>query len=215
MEVKHAVECPTTEYLCAAAKASRADVRRERLIDTARLLFSERGFHATGMAQIARRSGIAVGQIYRDFANKEEIVAEIVERDLSTYLDGEALRLAHETGDVAGVRSWIVGFVTGDEKDSEHRLVAEIIAESSRNHRIARIFQRVQTMLRERLECSLAVLAPEQAKAARRALLAEMILTLSAGVFHRRLADPDTLHPSLLDALTQSIQRELDTLVST
>ncbi|WP_443018235.1 helix-turn-helix domain-containing protein [Sphingobium sp. TKS] len=42
---------------------------------TTRDLFVKRGFHQTGMAQIASSSGIAVGQIYRDFANKEAIIA--------------------------------------------------------------------------------------------------------------------------------------------
>ena len=58
-----------TEMLhCGMEKApSRADLRRSHLLETARQLFAERGFHQTGMAQIAAASGIKVGQIYRDF----------------------------------------------------------------------------------------------------------------------------------------------------
>ena len=55
-------------------------------MDVARTLFTEQGFHRTGVAQIAAASGIKVGQIYRDFADKEAIVAAIVESDLAAFL---------------------------------------------------------------------------------------------------------------------------------
>ena len=75
---------------------TRAEARREKLIEAARALFAENGFHATGMAEIARRSGIAVGQIYRDFAGKEDIVAEIVTRDCALFLSAATLKNAIE-----------------------------------------------------------------------------------------------------------------------
>ena len=80
-------------FCCTAP--SRADARRDKLLDAARTLFAERGFHSTGVAQIASASGVKVGQIYRDFANKEEIVAAIAVRDLEQFLaeDEEALQL--------------------------------------------------------------------------------------------------------------------------
>ena len=50
---------------CAALGRSRAQQRRDKVVDVARRLFASQGFHATGMAQIAKESGVAVGQIYR------------------------------------------------------------------------------------------------------------------------------------------------------
>jgi len=44
--------------------AERANARRERIMASARRLFLINGFHATGVAQIARESGVAVGQLY-------------------------------------------------------------------------------------------------------------------------------------------------------
>ncbi len=75
-----------------ACRATRADDRRRHLIDVARKLFTEHGFHATGVAQIAAASGIRVGQIYRDFSGKEDIVAAIVAEDVAAFLD-EDVRL--------------------------------------------------------------------------------------------------------------------------
>jgi AcrR family transcriptional regulator len=84
----------TDSELCSALTENRADARRRHLVDTARKLFIENGFHATGMAQISEQSGIAVGQIYRDFACKEEIVAAIVSRDCAQLMDAKQLEAA-------------------------------------------------------------------------------------------------------------------------
>ena len=88
-------------------RGEKANARREKVVQAARVLFAEQGFHATGMAAISQASGVLVGQIYRDFANKEAIVAAIVERDLDEYLrEGEL----HETcacDDPAALRAWV------------------------------------------------------------------------------------------------------------
>lgn len=192
---------------------TKAEARRERLIATARVLFAEHGFHATGIAQIARRSGVAVGQIYRDFANKEEIVAAIVERDLSASLDDEALRRAVDGGDATAVRQWVRHFLSSDKDETTTALVAEIVAEQSRNERIAVIFHTVQERLRTSIAGALEVLAPEPAKAPRREMLCEMILTISAGLFHRRLGAREPLKAALVATLSRSVEREMDALV--
>ena len=42
---------------CCGLPADRAATRRRRIIEAARSLFVANGFHATGVAQIARESG--------------------------------------------------------------------------------------------------------------------------------------------------------------
>lgn len=197
--------------LFACNRVSRADARREKLICAARTLFADHGFHNTGIAQIARHSGVLVGQIYRDFASKEEIVAEIVERDLDLFLADGELCAAIEAQDAAAVRGWIRHFVEGNSV-ADHRLVAEIIAESVRNDRIGAIFRGLQDRLSSRIHGALEMLAPEPAKQRARTVLAEVILTISAGLFHRRLGQPD-LDPTLIRALAATLDRELDALI--
>ena len=46
---------------------------RARIIEAAKTLFVERGYHGTTMRQIAGAAGIALGGIYNHFATKEEI----------------------------------------------------------------------------------------------------------------------------------------------
>ncbi|WP_425442542.1 TetR/AcrR family transcriptional regulator [Sphingomonas lenta] len=197
---------------CCVGGVSRAELRRRKLIDTARKLFIANGFHATGIAQIARESGIAVGQIYRDFASKEEIVAALVEVDCGAYMDGETLDAAIRAGDAESVRTWLHHFVEPDEDLEEGRLFAEIVAESSRNERIAAIFTTLQDRLKAKIVSAIALLAPGEGLAERRGALADLITALSLGLLHYRLLRPTVDAGALAQALREVIDRELAAL---
>ena len=54
------------------------ELRRE-IIDAAFDCFAERGYHATGIADIAARLGIGHGTFYRYFENKRDIVGHVVD----------------------------------------------------------------------------------------------------------------------------------------
>jgi TetR/AcrR family transcriptional regulator, cholesterol catabolism regulator len=64
-----------------AARTPRQDNRREQLLDAAARLFSERGFHATSMRDIAKLVGMLSGSIYYHFESKEEML-------LAVYAEG-------------------------------------------------------------------------------------------------------------------------------
>lgn len=197
------------------APPSRAEARREKVIETARTLFAENGFHNTGIAQIAKHSGVFVGQIYRDFSNKEDIVAAIVARDLEIFLDDNPLRQAALAGDAIAVREWIAEFVASDTKDDDQcKVIADILAESTRNERIATIVGTLQDRMQETIADALAVLAPDAEQEPRRLLLTEVILTISAGVFHRRLMQAGAIDPTVITALRYMINREIDALIA-
>ena len=50
---------------------------QQRIAAAALHLFAERGVDATPMPMIAERGGVAVGSLYRYYANKEELVARL------------------------------------------------------------------------------------------------------------------------------------------
>lgn len=197
---------------CRGERSSRADLRRRKLIETARTLFIRNGFHATGIAQIARESGIAVGQIYRDFSAKEDIVAALVEEDCGRFMDVGALDAALANGDSDAVRAWLRHFVDPDDDRDGDRMFAEIVAEASRNDRVAAIFVGLQDGFRSNLLAALAILAPGEEAASRRAMLADTIMTLSIGLLHHRLIRPTLDVPALAGALRALIDREVDAL---
>ncbi|WP_353940923.1 TetR/AcrR family transcriptional regulator [Streptomyces sp. HUAS MG91] len=56
--------------------ATRPRNRRQLIVDAAGRLFSERGFHAASMEEIAARVGITAAALYRHFPNKYALFAE-------------------------------------------------------------------------------------------------------------------------------------------
>ena len=194
---------------------TRADARRDRVQCAARRLFADHGFHNTGIAQIARESDVLVGQLYRDFASKEDIVIAIVESDMRDFLPDVELAAALAADDHAAIRDWVTGFVACDEKGGiDHRVIAEIIAEAARSERVAAVVTRIHRGFRDHLLAALERLAPGAARAARREMLAEVVLTISSGVFQRRLTPGDTMTGEVVAALVDGIQRRIDALAA-
>lgn len=59
-----------------------SDVRVRQILDAAQLEFSERGFAAARMDDIARRSGLSKGGLYAHFASKDEVFEALLTRSL-------------------------------------------------------------------------------------------------------------------------------------
>lgn len=205
---------PDVNFCCDAPK-KKAELRRDRVIAASRKLFIENGFHATGIAQIAKESGIAVGQLYRDFSAKEEIVAAIVSADCCTFMAADSLRTAIAAGDSQLVRNWIHQFIMAEDEEDDPdgaRLFAEIVAEAGRNARIAAIFRGVDDDVRALLLTALEMLAPGDAVAERRAVLADMIGTMALGMLHQQLIRRDFDGAPLARSFAVSVDREIDAM---
>jgi AcrR family transcriptional regulator len=77
-------------------KALPRQATRERILDAALGVFSEKGFHVATMDEVADRAGVGKGTLYRYFANKEALFNELVRQRLEeletkarTILDGQ------------------------------------------------------------------------------------------------------------------------------
>jgi len=168
-------------------RVRRAAARRERILDTARTLFIDHGFHSTGIAAIAKESDIAVAQLYRDFPSKEDIVAAIVEHDCQELIRSQELKAAIDAQNLVAVRAWLDRLFAQIKDDGHDRMFIEIIAESSRNPRISSVFKSLELTLREHILEALNVLAPGDTLTAQRGNLAHLIMVLSVGLLHHRL----------------------------
>lgn len=79
------------------AKKRDPDRKREKIFDSALMVFSKSGFHEATMDEIATSSGVAKGTLYRYFKSKEDLLDsllkeksdEIVSRLSGIFLDGE------------------------------------------------------------------------------------------------------------------------------
>lgn len=196
-----------------AGRAGRAAARREQLVSVARRLFAQQGFHGTGVAQLAAESGIKVGQIYRDFVDKEAIVAAIVESDLAVFLNDQDMTRAIETRDIPALREWLREFLRCGSDGDPDPLFAEIMAEAARNARIRTIAHTINRSVSGALMRVLTALVPGESHAEERSRLCDMILTMSAGVLYRRIGDPDFEEAETHRRLTAVLDAHIDALV--
>lgn len=192
----------------ATAKPSspRFDERRAQIIAVARTLFIERGFHATGVAQIAATAGFAIQQLYRDFINKAGLVAAIVETDTNILFDKieRAREFAYNTPD--GFEQWMLSLLITISQDyARHsKLFLEIQAEAARNENIARIVRTMDERLRAALVDALVHFAPQQS-AHNLEAAADLILLSIFGLNGRLAAHPKVDIQALVGRLSGAI----------
>lgn len=68
---------------------------RDRIIDTARRLFWEQGFNATGVAQILQEAKVRSGSLYYFFPTKDDLLLAVLEK-YKILLDPEVVRPVFE-----------------------------------------------------------------------------------------------------------------------
>jgi len=82
---------------------------REEIVEAAFDCFSERGYHETGVADIARRVGIGHGTFYRHFENKRDILDHVIDQAIGRALGALTEENAPDaTADVEEYRAQVV-----------------------------------------------------------------------------------------------------------
>ncbi|MFI6701000.1 TetR/AcrR family transcriptional regulator [Streptomyces sp. NPDC050509] len=79
-----------------------APTRREQILKQAARLFAERGFHGVGVDEIGAAVGISGPGLYRHFAGKDAMLAELLVGISGRLLDGGRLRVREANGAEAG-----------------------------------------------------------------------------------------------------------------
>lgn len=133
------------------AHSDRAQARRQQVLEAAAECFRRRGFHAASMAEIAKTAGMSPGHIYNLFENKDDIIAAIVERDCEEVL----ARIAEfkQEGDL--LQKMLAATEQAIDKHSEvseAALQLEVLAEASRNPRLAAVVYRSETLVNQRAQ---------------------------------------------------------------
>jgi TetR/AcrR family transcriptional regulator len=116
----------TDAGLRAARRQEKDRVAREHLLDAAEQVFGRKGFHAATLKEVAERAEFSVGAIYGFFEGKDDLFAQVLERQ------GDALLLRQQEA-VAGARSAL---------DKLHRLVEVQLDYFRERPDFYRLFQR-------------------------------------------------------------------------
>lgn len=82
-------------------RTRRKEARPAEIVEAALALFTERGFAATKLEDVASRAGIGKGTIYLYFATKEELFRAVVRQRLVPNLNAIEAMVAEHTGSSA------------------------------------------------------------------------------------------------------------------
>jgi len=77
-------------------RAAQAEATRAVLIDAARRLFGEKGFHATATLEIVSAAGVTRGALQHHFPRKEDLFRAVFEQAAKEIVQGAADRVAVE-----------------------------------------------------------------------------------------------------------------------
>jgi AcrR family transcriptional regulator len=106
-------------------RTRRPEERRGEILDAALDLFSERGYHATGVADIAAELNMSHGTFYNYFNSKRDLVEQMI--------DGAEARIAEWVGAPAQTEA------LGDYRAEAQRLVGGVLRVIHGDPRLARL----------------------------------------------------------------------------
>jgi AcrR family transcriptional regulator len=84
------------------SQAERREETREHVLAAAARVFARRGFHATSLEAIAEEAGYSRGAVYYNFADKEELFLELLDRRCAERAQDLRAALADVDDDVEG-----------------------------------------------------------------------------------------------------------------
>ncbi|NCA70278.1 MAG: TetR/AcrR family transcriptional regulator [Sphingobacteriia bacterium] len=187
---------------------TRAEHRRQQILQAAATCFVREGFHGTSMAKISKAAGMSPGHIYHFFESKESIIAALVELQLE-----RSLEIVHQIESADDLHRAMIERVEAglDERTDldTAALALEILAEAARNPAVAAIVRAADRSKRERLG--------ELHAAARRArgldptaetVVTEVVMALFEGLSARAISHPE-LDKNALLPLLQRVLRAL------
>lgn len=88
--------------------SAKKNSKRERIIEAASLLFSERNFHEVMMTDVAQKASIAKGTLYNYYNSKEDLYFSIMLIRMENLISSLKKRIANETTELTALHSYII-----------------------------------------------------------------------------------------------------------
>lgn len=177
--------------------------RREHILDAAERCFARAGFHRTTMQDICKEAGVSPGALYVYFANKEDLIAGICERDRADFAERFA-QLA-EAPDFMEALEQLGNHYFEQEPAYKKLMCIEIGLESTRNPRVGEIQRSVDAFVLQSFQALFQRLKDEGRIAPELTIpeLVQVFMTIGDGLFWRRAVDPAFDSRSALPAMLQ------------
>jgi AcrR family transcriptional regulator len=138
-------------------QAERREETREQLLVAAGRVFAKRGFHGTSLDAVAEEAGFSRGAVYYNFADKEELFLELLDRrcaeraqDLRELFAGEEDDVATTSRQAQVAAQQALDAMTGDPE--WRALYLEFLAQAARDPGFRRRFSKRTSEMRGALE---------------------------------------------------------------
>jgi AcrR family transcriptional regulator len=118
----------------------RFEARQRHVREAALACFKRKGFHQASMADICAEAAMSPGNLYRYYDSKEAIIAAICEED-RRQLTGRLERLGRSSNLFDAMLD-LAGEAMNARDPGKSKFSCEILAEATRNERIAEIVRR-------------------------------------------------------------------------
>jgi AcrR family transcriptional regulator len=105
---------PATAAPADAPRSARREATRQRLLDAARTVFAERGAFGATVEEICDRAGYTRGAFYSNFADMDDVLDALIEREharLLEHLDASVAVIEREMATVTDLTTALGGFV--------------------------------------------------------------------------------------------------------
>ncbi|WP_299482905.1 helix-turn-helix domain-containing protein [uncultured Roseibium sp.] len=185
-------------------RADKTAQRRQLIVEAAATLFILKGFHQTGMRDIAGEAGISLGNLYNHFKGKHEIIAAIAEIEASEM---EPLLNLLESAPVQGSAALIEfaqAYYAICSSPENAALSAEIVAEIFRNPEAGGTFLSTRSRLIGALERHIPDIYSSRKATA--GLVLDLIERAGQSAVGTSAASQKEIRTSLLEILTRVIE---------
>jgi len=118
----------------ATARKRRPDDRPREILDAALDLFSEKGFAATRLDDVASRAGLSKAAIYLYFKDKTSLLKAVVESVASPNLASAGDLVAAHKGPIAPLLQQLLGFIAGRMRETRLPDLIKLVISESRAH---------------------------------------------------------------------------------
>jgi AcrR family transcriptional regulator len=186
---------------------------RQRLLDAALEVFSERGYHGASVEEIAAESGLSNGALYYNFRNKEDLFLALFDQRIEARIaavEGTfGSGAANDEESARQVRAAALQGVQDIDDPKEWAMFFEFVAHAAREPGFRRQFRRRSRRLRaafasavERQSAALGTDLPLPAEQ-----VAVAIAALTQGLAVQRVTDPRAVPDELLGQLVVYLLR--------
>ncbi len=127
-----------------------AKQRREQILTAAAKCFLSKGFHATGMGDIAREFGMSAGHIYNYFPSKMAIIEEVLLRGTEQFYK-DTCYIQEIGDDYEKLQTHLRERVLNQFSLGRVRLSLELLLEGSRDPALRQVLEDLDTKAREHL----------------------------------------------------------------